>query len=172
MATSAGLWDCGRSVGHGHHRHAQLAASRDRVCERVPTLRGAGVLGGVVGVALIAALLATWLVLRRRRIRAHGASSGDEESPYAKAVPFASGKGFHNGGGAPSSPARTEFPPSPLSAHRNFSSLAGLSRGQRCLCLEQPDSLHHTSSSHPFPVNTGDQAEQAPNASVCPQARG
>ncbi len=53
-----------------------------------------------MGVAIIAALLATWLVLRRRRIRAHGASSGDEESPYAKAVPFANGKAFHNGGRA------------------------------------------------------------------------
>lgn len=56
----------------------------------------AGVLGGVALIAIVGAAFAAWRVLHRRRIRA-AAGSSDEESPYAKGLPFGGGKGFHGG---------------------------------------------------------------------------
>lgn len=52
----------------------------------------AGVVGGVAALAIIAVVLASWLVMRKRRIRNSGSS--DEESPHAKGMVFGSSKRF------------------------------------------------------------------------------
>lgn len=49
----------------------------------------------MAGLAIVAAGLATWLVMRKRRIRNSGSS--DEESPHAKGTGFGSAKRFPNG---------------------------------------------------------------------------
>ncbi|KAK9905638.1 hypothetical protein WJX75_003659 [Coccomyxa subellipsoidea] len=51
-----------------------------------------GVVGGVAALAIIAVVLASWLVMRKRRIRNSGSS--DEESPHAKGMVFGSSKRF------------------------------------------------------------------------------
>lgn len=48
-----------------------------------------------MGLAVVAAALAAWLVMRKRRIRNSGSS--DEESPYAKGGVFGGSKRFQNG---------------------------------------------------------------------------
>ena len=55
----------------------------------------AGVVGGVVGLAIVAAALAAWLVMRKRRIRNSGSS--DEESPHMKGGGYGVAKRFPNG---------------------------------------------------------------------------
>lgn len=48
-----------------------------------------------MGLAIVAAALAAWLVLRKRRIRNSGSS--DEESPHMKGGGFGVAKRFPNG---------------------------------------------------------------------------